>query len=109
MSRETENTVLLLVGISVAMIAVSGTFTRYVKPGLLPWLGASAALLITLALAAIVTDVRRGGRRSGDRTQPHSHRTGTVWLLVIPIVVLIFVTPPALRPSAAALRDAGIQ
>ncbi|ORA78975.1 TIGR03943 family protein [Mycobacterium malmoense] len=102
MSRETENTVLLLVGISVAMIAVSGTFTRYVKPGLLPWLGASAALLITLALAAIVTDVRRGGRRSGDRTQPHSHRTGTVWLLVIPIVVLIFVTPPALRPSAAA-------
>jgi putative membrane protein len=25
-----------------------------------------------------------------------------VWLLVVPILVLIFVTPPALRPSAAA-------
>ena len=28
--------------------------------------------------------------------------TGIVWLLVVPIVVLCFVTPPALRPSAAA-------
>ena len=62
MSRETENTLLLLVGISITMITVTGAFTRYVKPGLLPWLAASAALLIVLALAAIIGDVRRGGR-----------------------------------------------
>ncbi|MGA8253242.1 MAG: TIGR03943 family protein [Mycobacterium sp.] len=118
MSRETENTVLLLVGISIAMITVTGAFTRYVKPGLLPWLAASAALLIVLALAAIIGDVRRGGPRTsdqhsdhrddgddgggGDHGDGHSHRTGMVWLLLIPILVLIFVTPPALRPSAAA-------
>ena len=87
------------------MITVTGTFTRYVKPGLLPWLAASAALLIVLALAAIIGDVRRGGpRRSdhGDHSDGHSHRTGMVWLLLVPILVLIFVTPPALRPSAAA-------
>ena len=65
-SRETENTVLMLVGISIAMIAVSGAFTRYVKPGLLPWLIASAVLLIALALVAIVGDIRRGGPRTGD-------------------------------------------
>jgi len=104
--RETENTVLLLVGISVAMITVSGAFTRYVKPGLLPWLVGSAVLLIALALVAIIGDIRRGGPRTGDPTgdhgEAHSHRTGIVWLLVIPILVLIFVTPPALRPSAAA-------
>jgi putative membrane protein len=99
-SRETENTVLLLVGISIAMIAVTGAFTRYVKPGLLPWLAASAVLLIVLALAAIIGDVRRGGPR--DHGDGHSHRAGIVWLLLIPILVLIFVTPPALRPSAAA-------
>jgi len=62
-SRETENAILLLVGLSVAMIAVSGAFTRYVKPGLLPWLAASAALLIVLALVAIIGDIRRGGAR----------------------------------------------
>jgi len=101
-SRETENTVLLLVGISIVMITVSGAFTRYVKPGLLPWLAASAVLLIALALVAIVGDVRRGGPRASDHGEAHSHRAGIVWLLVVPILVLIFVTPPALRPSAAA-------
>ena len=106
MSRETENTLLLLVGISITMITVTGAFTRYVKPGLLPWLAASAALLIVLALAAIIGDVRRGGPRTSDQPSDHgdehSHRTGMVWLLLVPILVLIFVTPPALRPSAAA-------
>lgn len=102
MRRETENTVLLLVGISIVMITVSGGFTRYVKPGLLPWLAASAVLLIALALLAIIGDIRRGGPRTSNDSAAHSHRTGVMWLLVVPIVVLSFVTPPALRPSAAA-------
>src|ERR1700741_961496 len=106
MSRETENTVLLLLGISIAMIAVTGAFTRYVKPGLLPWLAGSAVLLIVLALLVILGDIRRGGPRTSDRAGDHGHvhphRGGIVWLLVVPIVVLIFVTPPPLRPSAAA-------
>jgi uncharacterized repeat protein (TIGR03943 family) len=105
-SRETENTVLLLVGISIAIITVSGAFTRYVKPGLLPWLAASAVLLIALGLLAIIGDIRRGGPRTSahdsDHDHAHRHRAGIVWLLVVPILVLIFVTPPALRPSAAA-------
>ncbi|OBG29217.1 TIGR03943 family protein [Mycobacterium sp. 852002-51057_SCH5723018] len=102
MSRETENTVLLLVGISIVLITASGTFTRYVKPGLLPWLAASAVLLIALALFAIIGDIRRGGARTSDDGHAHSHRVGIVWLLVIPILLLCFVTPPALRPSAAS-------
>jgi uncharacterized repeat protein (TIGR03943 family) len=101
-SRETENTVLMLVGISLAMIAVSGAFTRYVKPGLLPWLIASAVLLIALALVAIVGDIRRGRPRIDEHNETHSHRTGIAWLLAVPVLILIFVTPPALRPSAAA-------
>uniref|UniRef100_UPI001182B493 TIGR03943 family putative permease subunit n=1 Tax=Mycobacterium tilburgii TaxID=44467 RepID=UPI001182B493 len=102
MKRETENTVLLLVGLSVAMILATGVFTRYVKPTLLPWLGLTAALLIGLALVAIVGDIRRGGAHHDDhRDHGHSHRGGVVWLLAVPVVVLIFVTPPALRPQAA--------
>ena len=105
MSRETQNTILLMLGISVAMITVTGAFTRYVKPGLLPWLAASAVLLIALALLAIIGDIRRGGPRRSDHGEDHheghSHRGGIAWLLVVPIVVLIFVSPPALRPSAA--------
>ncbi|GBG40046.1 TIGR03943 family putative permease subunit [Mycobacterium montefiorense] len=100
MKRETENTILLLVGLSIALIVGTGVFTRYVKPSLLPWLVLTAALLIGLALVAIVGDVRRGGSDHGPE-DGHAHRGGVVWLLAVPIVVLCFVTPPALRPQAA--------
>jgi uncharacterized repeat protein (TIGR03943 family) len=100
MSRETENAILLLVGISTAMIAVTGAYTRYVKPSLLPWLVASAALLIALALAAIVRDIR--GRSSQDEhDHDHRHRPGVAWLLAVPIALLAFVVPPAISPHAA--------
>jgi putative membrane protein len=99
MRRETENTILLLVGLSIGLITLTGAFTRYVKPTLLPWLAITAVVAMGLALAAIVGDIRRGGR--GHDGDGHSHRTGVVWLLVVPVVVLIFVTPPPLRPQAA--------
>ena len=91
--------VLLLVGVSVAFITFSGAYTRYVKPGMLPWLLASAAVLIALAACAIVRDLRAGhaAEHSG-----HSDRGGVVWLLVLPIVLLTLVVPPALSPRAAA-------
>ena len=101
MKRETENTILLLVGLSVGLIVATGVFTRYVKPTLLPWLVLTAALLIGLALMGMVSDIRRE-RAGQDADDGHSHRGGVVWLLAVPIVVLIFVTPPALGPQAAS-------
>jgi len=100
MKRETENT-LLLVGLSIGLITFTGAFTRYVKPALLPWLVTTAVLPVGLALVPIVGDIRRGGP-GHDHDDGHSHRTGVAWLLVVPVVVLIFLTPPASRPQAAA-------
>jgi uncharacterized repeat protein (TIGR03943 family) len=99
-SRETENALLLLVGLSTAMITVTGTFTRYVKPSLLPWLAAAAILLIALALSAIVGNMRQPPHHDDDGG--HAHRSGIVWLLAVPVVVMIFVVPPALAARAVA-------
>ena len=100
MNREAENALLLLVGLSVGIITVTGVYTRYVKPGLLPLLAASTVILIALAVAAIVRDIRRGSAyepHGGD----HQHRSGVVWLLVVPIGLLAFLVPPAITPDAA--------
>ncbi|MED5814120.1 TIGR03943 family protein [Mycolicibacterium sp. 050232] len=103
MSRETENALLLLIGISTGIITLTGAFTRYVKPTLLPYLAATSVLLILLALAAIVRDIRRGG--DDDHTHlDHSHGRVT-WLLLIPIALLAFVVPPAIRPDAASVTE----
>ena len=103
MSRETENALLLLIGVSTGLIVVTGSFTRYVKPGLSPYLIATAVLLIILALASIGHDIRAGGGH--HEHQDHHHRSGTAWLLVIPIALLAFVVPPSIRPSAASVRE----
>ncbi len=100
MRRETENTLLLIVGIALVMVTVTGAYTRYVKPGMLPWLAISAVVLLGLALTAIARDVRRGGPH--HEHGGHHHRNGIVWLLVLPVILLIFVVPPALSARAAA-------
>lgn len=101
MSRETENALLLMIGVSTVIIVATGSFTRYVKPTLLPYLIATAVLLVVLALAAIVRDIRHGP--SDEHDHEHAHRSGTAWLLLIPIALLAFVVPPAIRPDAASV------
>lgn len=104
MSRETENALLLLVGVSTGIITLTGAFTRYVKPSLLPYLAATSVLLILLALASIVADIRHGGDERHAQ-HDHAHRRGTTWLLLIPIALLAFVVPPAIRPQAASVAE----
>lgn len=101
MSRESENAMLLLIGVATAMITVTGAFNRYVKSGLQPWLYLTAAVLIGLALVAIIGDIRRQGSADQHADHSHEHSDRAVWLLFVPIVLLIFVTPPALRPQAS--------
>lgn len=106
MSRETENALLLLLGLSTAIITVTGVYTRYVKPSLLPWLAAVAVLLIVLALSAIIRDQRarrdEDADADADEHAGHEHRHGIGWLIAIPVLLLAFVVPPALGAQAAA-------
>jgi uncharacterized repeat protein (TIGR03943 family) len=105
MSRETENALLLLVGVSAGLITLSGAFTRYVKPSLLPWLATSAVLLIALALVSITRDIRSGPAH--EPGNDHRHRSGALWLLMIPVALLAFVVPPAIgaNASSASVRE----
>lgn len=81
--RETENIVLLLVGISVALIVLGGEYTCHVKPGLLVWLTASAVVLIGLAVLAMAGDIRRG-RPESNRVTTGTTTTGTGTAAVLP-------------------------
>jgi len=106
-SRGTQNLVLLLVGLSTAVMLVKGTYLNYVKPGLLPWLAVAAAVLVTLGLVAIVRDLRsaRDEPEHGDE-HGHRHQPWLGWLLLIPIAMVAFVVPPPLDARGAAAAPA---
>jgi uncharacterized repeat protein (TIGR03943 family) len=99
-SRGTQNVVLLLVGLSTAVMLVKGTYLNYVKPGLLPWLIAAALVLVALGLAAVVRDLRHAVGDDGDHG--HRHQPWLTWLLLIPIAMVAFVVPPALDARGAS-------
>ena len=99
MSRGTQNTLVLLVGLSALLMAIKGTYLHFVKPSLLPWLIAAAVVLIALAVATIVRDLRDAP--SSDE-HGHRHRPWLVWLLLVPIALTTFVVPPPLGALGAA-------
>ena len=98
MSRGTQNTIVLLVGLSALVMVLKGTYLHFVKPALLPWLIAAAVVLIVLAVASIVRDLRHPA--VGD--DGHGHRPWLVWLLLVPIALTTFVVPPPLGAQGAA-------
>ncbi|MET0704056.1 MAG: TIGR03943 family protein [Mycobacterium sp.] len=98
MSRATQNLVLLLVALSTGVMVVKGTYLHYVKPALLPWLIAAAAVLAALALTAIVRDLRE---HVAAEDGAHQHHNWMAWLLLIPIALIAFVVPPPLGAQGA--------
>jgi uncharacterized repeat protein (TIGR03943 family) len=99
LSRITQNALLLLLGLATGLIVVKGTYLHYVRPLLLPWLSAAAAVLIVLGAVMIARDLRRLG--AADDHDGHHHRPWLVWLLLVPVALLAFVVPPPLSARGA--------
>ncbi|GAA1223884.1 TIGR03943 family protein [Prauserella halophila] len=120
MKRETQNILLLLLGGALLKIAVTGDYLRYVKATHQPWLFGAGIVMIALAGVAIVRDVRAGARAaaggsdgsgvSGVSGGPghggaadacggadgHEHTARSAWLIVVPVLTVLLVAPPAL-------------
>jgi putative membrane protein len=102
-SRGTQNTVVLLVGLSVVVMVFKGSYLHFVKPSLLPWLIAAAVVLIALAVVSIVRDLRHASVEDDDghSGEGHRHRPWLVWVLLVPIALTTFVVPPPLGAHGA--------
>ncbi|GAA3781797.1 TIGR03943 family protein [Plantactinospora mayteni] len=120
MNRQAQAVVLLLLGGSVLKASLTDVYLRYVKEGLRPFLIAAGALLVVAAVMTLVHDLRRrdavgggsadhdhdhgpGGAVSGDGAADdgHGHHEPRVgWLLILPALGLLLVSPPALGAYA---------
>lgn len=91
---------MLLLGGAVLRIAVTGSYQRYVKHGLRPLLLLAGAFLVILAVLTLWYEIR--GRHSHhDDGHGHTHEPVVGWLLLLPALALLTLSPPALSAFAA--------
>lgn len=96
MRRETQNILLVLLGGALLKISFSGLYTRYVQKGLLPLLIAAGLIMVGLAVFAIIRDIRRGKAAEEEHDHEHSHSSRSTWLMLLPVLAVFLVSPPAL-------------
>ncbi|MFE9442887.1 TIGR03943 family putative permease subunit [Streptomyces sp. NPDC006602] len=102
MNRQAQAAVLFLLGAALLHAGLTDLYLRYVKAGLRPMLLASGVVLIAAAVATVWYEWRARKQQHGD--DGHAHPEPRVsWLLVLPLLALILVAPPALG-SYSALR-----
>ncbi|MFJ8800328.1 TIGR03943 family putative permease subunit [Streptomyces sp. NPDC102487] len=116
MNRQAQAAVLFLVGAAVLHAGATDLYLRYVKAGLRPLLLAAGVVLIVTALATVGYEVRErrtasgtSGSAGGDG-HAHPHREPRIsWLLVLPLLALILVAPPALGSYSAMRTGTALQ
>ncbi|MFH9824030.1 TIGR03943 family putative permease subunit [Streptomyces bobili] len=112
MNRQAQSAVLFLLGASLLHAGTTDLYLRYVKAGLRPLLLAAGAVLIATALATAWYERRATNRtKSTEPPTPASpHPEPRIsWLLVLPLLALILVAPPALGSYSATRTGTSLQ
>ncbi|MBB5808332.1 putative repeat protein (TIGR03943 family) [Saccharothrix ecbatanensis] len=107
MRRETQNILLVLLGGALLKLALTGTYLRYVKESLQPWLILTGAVMVVLALVSVVRDIRGGEEHpSGIEHAGHEHGTSrSPWMLLLPVFAVFLISPPALGADTVNRSD----
>jgi uncharacterized repeat protein (TIGR03943 family) len=101
-NRLTQAVVMLLFGGAIIRATLTGMFLRYVKEGLRPFLLATGALLIAAAVMTIWYEVRALKHQHDGPDDGHGHHEPKVgWLLILPVIGLLLIAPPALGAFSA--------
>jgi uncharacterized repeat protein (TIGR03943 family) len=109
MRRETQNILLVLLGGALLKISFNGTYLRYVKAAHQWLLILAGVVMIGLAAVSIVRELlarAEDGDGHGDHDHPdHNHPARSAWLLMLPVLAVFLVAPPALGADTVN-RDA---
>ncbi|MFF9058812.1 TIGR03943 family putative permease subunit [Streptomyces sp. NPDC014882] len=114
MNRQAQSAVLFLLGASLLHAGTTDLYLRYVKAGLRPLLLAAGAVLVATALATAWYEWRATHRKEDPATPRSQDRRshpepGVSWLLVLPLLALILVAPPALGSYSATRAGTALQ
>ncbi|MEV1062634.1 TIGR03943 family protein [Streptomyces sp. NPDC050263] len=110
MNRQSQAAVLFLLGAALLHAGTTDLYLRYVKAGLRPLLLAAGAVLILTALATAWYERKRTRREQAQAPDHAPHPEPRVsWLLILPLLALILVAPPALGSYSATRTGTALQ
>ncbi len=107
MSKETQNAIMVLVGVAALRLGLTDAHLRYVKPALGPWLVVAGGLLVLLGGYALVQGTRRAtgegaiDLHDGDGLAHDHHGPSIAWLLTLPVLAIFLIAPAPLGSYAA--------
>ncbi|GGQ59929.1 TIGR03943 family putative permease subunit [Couchioplanes azureus] len=99
MNRQAQAVVMLLFGGAVLKASLGDLYLRYVKEGLRPFLIGAGLLLVAAGVMTLWYELRP---RRTPAEEHHHHEPRVGWLLILPVLGLLLVAPPALGSYAAA-------
>ncbi|MGW4223709.1 TIGR03943 family putative permease subunit [Streptomyces bauhiniae] len=103
MNRQAQAAVMFLLGGALLHAGTTDLYLRYVKSGLRPLVLAAGVVLIAAALATVWYERKRAAGRGGH-PEPR-----VAWLLVLPVLALILIAPPALGSYSAVRTGTALQ
>jgi uncharacterized repeat protein (TIGR03943 family) len=89
-------TISVLVGAVLMRLTMTGTYRRYVRPGMGPWLAVAAVAVVVIGLATLIRAIRSTQPTESPGDYGSDGRLGAGWLLLAPISALLLVAPPTL-------------
>lgn len=108
-------TVLVAVAALLVRLVVTGEYANFVKPVMAPFLVASAVFLAALAVGGLLPRAPVAGARhddehsndehSNDGHSDHAHLPRVAWLLLCPVLIVVFAAPTSLGSYTAAQTD----
>jgi uncharacterized repeat protein (TIGR03943 family) len=104
---EAPGAIAVVLGVLLLRLSLlSSVYQRYVKVSARPLLIASGAVLITLGVVGILrARATRAEQREADGDHEHHHGPTAALLLLVPVVAVFTVTPPALGSYAASRAE----
>ncbi|MFI5493998.1 TIGR03943 family putative permease subunit [Actinoplanes sp. NPDC051859] len=99
MNRQAQAVIMLLFGGAILKASLGDLYLRYVKAGLQPFLIGAGLLLVAAGAMTLWYELRP--RPAPEDEHGHHHEPRVGWLLILPVLGLLLVAPPALGSYAA--------